>query len=296
MLMNVIRIAAASVALAGGVAVPAQADFSLDGWVEFNNENGTNAGTFFAVRRNLAFTFSEGDFTMGIGQYESHYWDYSTSTWFRAGRDPYLLVSFDNVTLTFGEFYGAGNIFPEDYFGYNDTTSTSDMTGRLDVTRGDHHFAYSYDFDGGPGDYEIGYAGQFGKTHVSLGWENDDQQLGVLIGRPLGGVNVQLAVLNDVDSAGRRDQAGLTLEKMFNNGLRVAVNYAHGTNPGIGTHSYGAIASYTWNDATFMAKYVNRPAYGTRYQVELGLIVPIGKRQPADRARSNFKEYRPGFW
>lgn len=285
---------AAAIAVAG--AGTAKADFSLDGWVEFNNETGTNAGTYFAARRDLAFTFSQDSFTLGIGQYEFHYFDYSTSSWATAGRDPYVLVSFGDVTLTFGEFYGAGNIFPEDYFGFNDTTSTSDMTGRVDVTRGQHHFAYSYDFDGGPGDYEIGYAGSFGATHVSLGWENDQRQLGVLVGRPVHGVGVQLAILNDFNSAGRRDQVGLTLEKVLNNGLRVALNYAHGTNPGIGTHSYGSIASYEWNDATLMAKYVNRPAYGTRYQVEVGLLVPIGKRQPADRARSNFKEYRPGFW
>lgn len=280
-----------AVTVATAFAIPAAAQVSFDGWLQYEyDDHGTD--TYYRARTNSLLSYGITDWTLGVGI--SH--EYSKEPGDPAYLDHggfYYLIGYSNLTVTYGDIWGAGNIFPEDYFGIDDATSKYDGTLRIDYEIDGHAFAVSYDFgDRGNQDFELGYRGRIGSFDVVAGYEGDQQQLGVIVGQDRGNWGWQVVFHEDFDDFGTKDQYGITAFYDVLDNLNVAANYAIDGDGDL--HSYGILATYTAGFGTFKAEYVwDEP--GDESLFEVGLIIPFGSGQPSGVSRFAPKEYNRGL-
>lgn len=270
----------------------AAAELAIGGWVGLESNTGTSADEVYLYTDTLV-SYSHGDLTFGYGIYNE--WTDRLSV----GDDNagYYLLSYQDFTLTYGMTYGAGNLFPEDYFAFNDTTSISDEVVRLDFQFGSHSFAISNDLNGsGPSEIELGYSGSIAGFDVAAGYEADSEQVALLVGRNFGKLGVQVAVLETMDTnVGTTDHAGITLFYEPMKGLDLAGHVAYGTNGTVGMHSFGFLATYDAGVALLKAEYVKDVVSDT-VDIEIGVVLPFGKQQPNGDARFALKEYDSRFF
>jgi hypothetical protein len=221
----------------------ATAELAIGGWVGVEADGGTSTyGTHY--RTDTLVSYNANDFVVGVGVF--NLWTKSNSGVSSNPVLPYFLFGYGDAVLSFGPIYGAGNLFPEDYFGFDDTTSQSDQVVRLDFSIGEHNFAISNDLNGSSAsEIELGYAGILHNYDVAFGYEADSAQLALLVGRDFGNWGFQVASVQDTSIAvGPWDHAGVTLFRDFDNGLTIAANITHGTNGTVGLHSYGVNLIY----------------------------------------------------
>ncbi len=285
--------------LAGAIAslgtTSAVADINIGGWGGLGFDGGSSVGGL-ELRGDILVSYDRPDFSVGIGFNEYLTFDPTTGTFVDGPGDFYVLARFQNATLTFGETFGAGSLFPEDYFGYRDTTSISDQVVRLDFSIGQHNFAISNDLNGSSAsEIELGYSGAIAGYDVAFGFEADNDEIGLLIGRDHGPWGFQVAAIQDIyNTPGPWNHAGITVFYDITSNLTVAGNVAYGTTPGIGLHSYGVLVTYSVGDAVFKAEF-NNEVFGGVSDVEFGVIIPFGKPQPSAIARFRKKEFRRRF-
>lgn len=276
------------------IAASAQAEIGFGGWggLEYDNYDGDAIVHF---RGDVLGTYTtQGGLVFGVGYYGDYFLGDGSNGFEEVDNGIYGLVSFGGlssfgeVTLTYGEIWGAGNLFPEDYFGYDDSTGNSDQTLRVDAVLGDQRFAVSYDFNGDDADFELGYAANYGDWSVAVGYENDVQDLGILVGRQFNDRWAgHFAMLNDLDDDGSSDQYGVTGVFTPSEGLDLAANVAWSND---GFHSAGALVTYEAERFIFKAEFLHH-ADEESNEVEIGLVVPFGKPQPAHASRFALKEY-----
>jgi hypothetical protein len=271
------------------VPVQSSAEIAIGGWVGLEYDGGTS-GTSAHLRTNTLVSYTTGDFIAGIGIYNE--WVQFSGGFAGNPVEPYILLGYGNVVASYGSIYGAGNLFPEDYFGMSDTTSVSDQVLRLDFNFGAHNFAISNDLNGASiSEIELGYSGRFQEYDVAFGYEADSTELALLIGRDFGNWGVQVATVQDTGIAvGPWDHAGVSLFHDFTSGLTIGGNIAHGTNGTVGLLSYGLILNYDTGFALIKAEYV-RDEVADSPDFELGFIIPFGKKQPSAGARFEMHEY-----
>ncbi len=131
-------------------------------------------------------SYGQSNFSSGVGVQNIWFYDPSTGAVINESGDIYVLARVQNVTLTYVHIYGAGNLFPEDYFGFKDTTSITDEVGWLDFSIGEHNLAISNDFNGpDPSEIELGYSGKIAGYDAAIGFEAENDELGFPVGRDL---------------------------------------------------------------------------------------------------------------
>ena len=271
----------------------AQSEITIGGWANIESDGGTSSyKTHF--RTNTLIAYQAPNFTLGIGV--ENLWTKSATGVSTNSQVGYALFSTGPATLSYGVQYGAGNLFPEDYFEFGDTTSISDQVLRLDVVLGQHMFGISNDLNGsGPSEIELGYSGRIGAYDLAFGYEADSGQVAGLIGRDFGSFGVQLAVMEDTTAtAGPSDHAGITLFWDIQKNLTIAANIAYVTNGSIGLYSHGVLITYDWNGILAKAEFTKDNVFGTS-DIEIGIVVPYGNAQPAAHSRFTLKEYRHRF-
>lgn len=252
--------------------------------IGYQNNNFTIAG---------GLSFTESDHPFGSGIEIDH-------------EDLFGLVSFNNITLTFGHFYGAGNVVSEDYFGLDDVTSEDDDTLRVDYDGGKFHVAASYSFEAE--EWELGLSTKIGDQFIRAGYESDSEELFVLTGREFGNWGYHLAGVYDFDFSGAppflsRGQIGATLLYNFNSDFSVAANVAFDVDQ-LDLHSYGIIGWYEFGSPfgslgqpTLRIEYVEE-ILGQPFEfksIEVSLVIPFGKSTPAGYERQPNKEEFKNF-
>lgn len=275
-------------------AMPAAAEINFGGWMgyETNNYNGAwGTENYQHLRLDGLLSYDSGDFVLGVGvahDFASYDGDPFTSD----DDGIYYLLGYGDVTVTFGEFWGAGNIFPEDYFGMDDTTSKSDETLRVDFAYNGQQFAISYDTDSGDSnDFELGYRGSFYGFDVVVGYEGDTEDLGVIVGQDMGNWGWQVATIQDLDGTPNNDHYGATVFYDVMEGLSVAANYAVEGDGDL--EGWGVVATYDLGIGTVKAEYLKH-GYGDS-NIEVGIVIPFGATQPSADARFSLKEYNRGL-
>ncbi len=293
MMKQTLLLAATAVGLSAGIA---QAEFAVGGWVnlEYEDQYGDYRKT---LRGDVLATYgTQGGLTFGVGLRGDLEDSGDTSGFERRRGGVYGLVSFGDgissfgeVTVSYGDIWGAGNLFPEEYFGFDDTTSTDDDTLRVDLKFGNHQIAFSNDFNGVNADWEFGYRGRFGAYAVAVGYENDSEDLGILIGRKLNDqFAVHLAIVEDLDeSEDAADHQGISLIYTPNDRFTLGLNAARYNE---GFHSAGVLVSYTTDRVILKAEYVKFHDDDDD-QFEFGVVIPFGRTQPAHDARFTFTDY-----
>ncbi|MEE9387410.1 MAG: hypothetical protein V3U96_02265 [Paracoccaceae bacterium] len=274
---------------------PALADFNIGGWigVEYDFESYGSAKT--SIITDTLLSYETGGNVFGVG-FSGEFVSDDT----RVG-DLYFLYSSalnpgGRITLTYGEFYGAGNLMPEDYFGVDDSTGRSENTFRVDYSNNGHHFAASVVTDDTE-DFELGYRGEFGAVsssvaawNLTIAYENDPQDLSILLGHDRGNWGYDILSVLDLDDAGTADHVAFTLfyDVTPDLGLAWNVSWAYNTSE---LQSWGVLATYALSDSVrAKAEYVNDTADGD-YSYEFGLIYDFGKTQPHHSERISYKEY-----
>jgi hypothetical protein len=271
------------------------AEITVGGWGDVTFDGGTSAGGF-AFSGDVLFSYDTPGFTIGVGFNTVMFYDAGTNTLIDGLGDTYFLARLGDATVTYGEIRGAGNLFPEDYFGMIDVTSISDQVVRLDVDLGDHRFAISNDLNGSSvSEIEIGYSGRIAGFDVAFGFEADNDEIGLLVGRDFGRWGVQVATLQDIYGLpGPWNQAALTVFYDVSSQFTVAGNVAVGTDSTTGLQSFGVLATKKIKSAVVKLE-ANRDVVADSVDVEFAVVIPFGKTQPSDRARFNQKEYRRRF-
>lgn len=210
--------------------------------------------------------------------------------------DPFFgLVHVGNVTVTYGDIYGAGNMVGEDYFDMDDSTTLNTGTLRIDYAGAHFHLAVSAEIDD-PGDaeFELGFATSIAGNFVRIAYEADGKDLTFMTGRDMGDWGYHFVAMNDLDADGWSDQLGLTLLYDVTPEFTVAGNIA--LSPGEGLHSYGFMAWYEMNDMTFRAQITKNLAFGSdNTDIEVGLVIPFGDKLPAAYERQANKEFHSGY-
>lgn len=273
----------------------ASADVNVGGWGGVIFDGGTNVGGF-EFHGDVLLSYDLPEFSMGVGFNNVWFHNAATNTLSDGRGDVYFLVRAGNATLTYGEIWGAGNLFPEDYFGMIDVSSISDQVVRLDVDLGAHRFAISNDMNGSSvSEIEFGYAGRIHGFDVVLGFEADNDEAGLLIGRDFGKWGVQVVTLQDVNGLpGPWNQAGLTVFHDFTDRFTLAGNISVGTDSTTSIQSYGMVATTKVGSANIKFE-MSRDFTTDLVDLELGVVIPFGKAQPSGRARFNQKEFTKRF-
>jgi len=290
----------ACASLATLVAAPASAEFIFGGDLSIERDiqetDGGGGDDYLTnIRGELAVGYDTGDFAFGLG------------TRFRESHDEFDLDE-DNefyfatvgpVTISHGYGYGAGNMIPEDYFALDDTTSESSPVTRIDVALDNVHVAISKDDDD---DYEMGLATTLANHFVRIGYEDDNEDFQIAIGRDVGNWGYHVVLHQDFDSnSAESHQLGGTLLFDVTESFRIAGHAAIDGNTDF--HSYGLAAWYEFASAPSAIGPVTlgfefyeefRDA-GDRQSLELTLNVPFGNAAPHLYERKADKKEISGY-
>ncbi len=288
----------ASAVLLSLFASNATAEVNFGGWVgyEYDVYQEDDGDRFIQnyVRFNGVLTYTTGDLVLGFGNNHEFTKFDDSDGWESIYGDFYYLVGYQNFTVTYGHIWGAGNIFPEDYFALDDATSnaTQNETVRVDAEFGEHSVAISYELntDSDDNPFEVGYQGKFGSFDVVVGYEFDQQDLGIIIGQDRGDWGWQMVTLQDLDDGAEYSQIGATVFYDVMDGLSVAGNYSMTMEGDF--HSFGMVATYDVGVGTLKAEYTQEEDNNS---FELGIVIPFGAPQPAAASRFTLKEYNRGM-
>ena len=211
---------------------------------------------------------------------------------------PFVTLAYGNLSVSYGQQRGAGNLIPEDFFLFNDITSTDADVLRFDYHSENHAFAMSFETES-DFDFEVGYVGNFpilGADNrpltVLAGFEQDNQEGHFSIGR-LDGEWGYLATLNpDFLGGDDANEFGVTVFKRLAENWDLAVNYAHtmaGTPEGL-----SAILNFGKENYSFKLE-VNRDLEDSETKVELGGIYFFGERSIPEQRDLKTKDYLARF-
>ena len=286
---NVSVFAAALTTAFAATSVSAQG-FEIGGYGQFElYYEDYCCGTYreFEFYGDLTLGYRNGPWYLGAGRSFDYYRyeDSGFSDSFSESNDPYLLIGYENFLLTYGEIQGAGNIFPEDYFGMTDTTSFSDNTWRLDIAMGAfssviEHLAVSVDTD----DEEISEGLEFGlrlnfnDTIVGVGWEGDSDDLGIIVARDFGNYRVH-AVFHD-DGDDDRDIGFSAFREFGAFELGAHVEFEPDRSGGEDMIEAFGLAAYYETPVGLLNAQLRRENDGDYTVLEVGLVVPLGDQAP----------------
>ncbi len=270
------RIGASLIATAFlGTAAQAQLSFggNLDNLYFYSTGLGSSAWENTTVLRG-SVAYENGDFTLGAGASVTFYQLSILPDPITNWNMPYVYVGYKNLTLAYGGIEGAGNLFPQHYFGYHSLTFLNDNTLRVDYAAGDFHIAASVDL-AFTGFYELGLDAKLGQIDIRAAYDSREEKLGALVGRGFGRLNVQISGIYDFDDGPSRTYGGLTLFYDIGDRLSVGANLNYDLN---GEARYGVRAAYDTGMAQIQATYTKDGLYD---EFMLGISVPFGNTPPA---------------
>lgn len=260
----------------------------VDGWTDHSTSS----------RGNIALGYQLDDLTVAMGA--------NWNTTLGEGdplidwpKDRTFLLSYGPATLTYGDMYGAGNMISEDYFTMSDATDDQDHTLRLDLALENFHLAISNDLERRD-ELEIGLATQGFGHFVRVGYESDTGDLGVIVGKDMGGWGYHLATLQDLnDSDPEDDQVAATLLYDVNDNLRLAANIVLDSDLNVYGRSLAAwyeldTPSDRMGPVTLRIAYDEMRVWDEK-QLTLGIDVPFGKPLPAAYERRERKRFVSGY-
>ena len=289
---------AATVALCSALVAAGAANaegFEIGGYVvleRYDSNDLESDTTFFEHEVNLVGTlgYRTGEWYFGVGQqYQSFYYDDGGS--FAEMYDHFVMIGYGPLLVTYGEIQGAGNLFNEDFFGMSDATSRSDNTIRIDYAPGGdsnilRHVALSYDTD--DEDFmdglELGLSLDFNGTLVALGYEGDNNYLGLMVAHQFGETTLH-GIYHDQD--GEDIDLAVTAFRTFGPveiGLHVEVEPEEGA-----LEALGAVVYYDTPIGLFNAQLRREYDY-EEVILETGILIPFGTTAPYYAERSTERE------
>lgn len=283
----------------------AQAEISVTGFLQFDQETARIRdftewfSPYKELRGDLALAYSHDQFTVAAGVI----WDQEVDSgepliaW---DEDRYYLVGYGPVTLSYGSFYGAGNMLSEDYFLMDDASSHNFDTLRLDYAAERFHLALSRDISDSD-EWELGLSTKLFDHFVRVGFEGESQDLGVIFGRDMGGWGYHIATLQDLDDNDPEDdQLAGTLLFDPSDSLRLAAHLNFDSNSG-DLIQYGLALWYeidprtsALGPVTLMAQFGHEVDWDFDL-FRFGIDIPFGKPLPAAYERRDRKEYVSGY-
>ncbi|NKB26702.1 MAG: hypothetical protein GKR99_03720 [Rhodobacteraceae bacterium] len=287
----------ACASLATLVAAPANAEFIFGGELTLERDIEENGGggidTNTNIRGELVIGYDTGDFAFGVGtRFRESHDDFEIED-----ENEFYFATIGPVTISHGFGYGAGNMVSEDYFGLSDTTSEDSPSTRIDVALDNFHLAVSREDSG---DYELGLATSIANHFVRIGYEDDDEDFQIAVGRDVGDWGYHVVLHRDFDSnSATSQQLGGTLLYDINDAFRIAGHLAIDGDAEL--DSYGLAAWYefggeptSFGPATLSFEYLNN-VNADLESVELRLNIPFGNAAPHLFERKANKEEISGF-
>lgn len=243
---------------------------------------GFRSGDFYAgVERTFLYDYNDGN---GIDQ--DVFFDHL---------DTVYMLGFGPVLVSFGEQESAGNLFPDDYFQFNDTSDRDDQLLRLDYAPGSgplQHVALSYDANNHSGleSLELGLRLAFGDTIIGFGYEGDSQDYGLIIAQSFGDTVLHGLIHADDDN----QHLGLSAFHdfgMIELGAHVELENATGSEP---VDVVGVIGYYDTPIGLLNAQL--RHDFNARDSIfEASIRIPIGTQSPYTDQRLHTSEHERRF-
>lgn len=301
---NTHKTLAAVAALAVSAAAPAHAEgLELGGYIIAEGLYDTSGFTDAELDFDLVIGYRSGPFYVGVGQFIET--DLDNSDLFNNPDQPYIMFGYDAFLATYGEVQGAGNMFPEDYFGFDETTDQNSNMLRLDYAPGGdssiiQHVALSYDMDDSDlhDAIEIGLRLAVGGMDIGIGYEGDAEELGVIVAKDFG--DIRLHGVAHLDPGDNDYDIGLSAFQMFGDvELGAHVEFEPTDNNGNLLDAVALIAYYETGIGTLSGQVRHEfPANSSGDTiVELGLVIPFGDSAPyaAERMTTSENTRRFGF-
>lgn len=270
--------------------------FYAGGHVELEASSDTY-GQHRDVRGEALIGWSSGDFQFGVGIHDrldltagdSLTDDIAEQLFFVASLGRFVVSYKPNGT----NIYGAGNIVGEDYFEMDDATDNVIPLVRVDYATENFHLAFSQELDDAD-EWEVGLATAVGGNFVRAGFANETLDFFVMTGRDMGTFEYHVAAMIDFDDGGFDDHIGASLFWDLGPATSVGMNVSYAPSENA-LQSYGLMAWHELGNGTVLrAEWTAEPWHGYS-DIEVGILIPFGKRPPAAYERHTNKEFYRKF-